>query len=60
MPPFIWPPFEVPEIRNETGEGIIQEYQSFWDMVSYLGAGLIVVPMVGLLENMTTCKAFGK
>lgn len=58
MPPVSWPPFEVPEIRDETSGEILQEYESFWDMVNYIGAGLVVVPLVGLLENMNTCKTF--
>lgn len=59
MPPLITPPFHVPEIRDEDGT-IIQEYQSFWQMVQYLGPGLVIVPLIGLLENMSICKAFGE
>jgi len=29
-------------------------------MVSHLGSGLIVIPLIALLENIAVCKAFGK
>ncbi|XP_063230914.1 sodium-independent sulfate anion transporter-like isoform X2 [Bacillus rossius redtenbacheri] len=31
---------------------------SFLDMASSLGSGLLVLPLVGLLENIAVCKAF--
>lgn len=60
LPPFALPPFSIPEIRNETTGEILQEAESFMDMISYIGAGIIVVPLVGLLENMNACKTFGE
>lgn len=59
LPTFGPPPFSIPEIRNETGH-VIQEYESFFDMISFLGSGIIVIPLIALLENMAICKAFGK
>lgn len=55
-----WPPFSIPQIVNETSGEITEEYESFWDMISYLGTGIVVVPFVGLLENMNAVKTFGK
>lgn len=45
------PPFSV--THNNTTE-------TFMDMVSNLGSGIIVVPLIALLENIAICKAFGK
>lgn len=58
LPAVQLPPFSIPEIRdNVTGE-ILQEGESFTEMVSSLGSGLIVVPLIALLENIAICKAF--
>lgn len=59
LPSFGLPPFSVPEIRDENGT-VTQEYEGFFDMLSYLGSGIIVVPLIALLENMSICKAFGE
>lgn len=58
LPSFSLPPFSIPEIRNETTGEIFQEYESFFDMISYLGAGLVLVPLIGALENISVCRAF--
>ncbi|EDV91409.1 sodium-independent sulfate anion transporter [Drosophila grimshawi] len=34
--------------------------ESFFDMVHSLGYGLIIVPIIALLENVAVCKAFAK
>lgn len=60
LPSFQAPPFSVPEIRNETSGEIIQEAESFGDMLSNMGSGLIVIPLIALLENIAICKAFGE
>lgn len=57
LPKFQMPPFSIPEVRNETG-AIIQAGESFSEMVSSLGSGLVVVPLIALLENIAICKAF--
>lgn len=31
----------------------------FLEMIRKLGSGVIVVPLVGVLENIAICKAFG-
>nr|CAH7755569.1 unnamed protein product [Callosobruchus chinensis] len=33
---------------------------TFFDMVTQLGSGIIVVPLIGILENIAVCKAFCK
>lgn len=47
LPTFQMPSFSVPE-TNET----------FSDMVASMGSGLIVVPLIALMENIAICKAF--
>lgn len=51
LPDFQPPPFLVSR-ENST--------ETFLDMVSNLGSGIIVVPLIALLENIAICKAFGK
>lgn len=58
LPPVMLPPFSIPEIKNETTGEIVQAGESFSEMVSSLGSGLIVVPLIALLENIAICKAF--
>lgn len=58
LPQIQMPPFSIPEIRNETTGEIIQAAESFSEMISSLGSGLIVVPLIALLENIAICKAF--
>lgn len=45
------PPFSV--TRGNTTE-------NFMDMMSNIGSGIIVVPLIALLENIAICKAFGE
>ncbi|XP_059619978.1 sodium-independent sulfate anion transporter-like [Phlebotomus argentipes] len=56
LPAFQAPPFSIPAVTN--GTEILQEEESFTEMVSNLGSGLIVIPLIALLENMAICKAF--
>ncbi|EDW84474.1 uncharacterized protein Dwil_GK13120 [Drosophila willistoni] len=58
MPTFQPPPFHMDPVVNETTGEILQDAQSFWDMVSTLGSGLIVVPLIALLETMAVVQAF--
>lgn len=60
MPEFQFPPFSIPDIRNETTGEIIQKGETFSEMVSAMGSSLIVIPLIALLENISVCKAFGK
>ncbi|KAH8381618.1 hypothetical protein KR093_009534 [Drosophila rubida] len=58
LPEFRPPPFHMDAVYNETSGEIVMEAQSFWDMVSTLGSGLIVVPLIALLETMAVVQAF--
>ncbi|XP_030370052.1 sodium-independent sulfate anion transporter [Scaptodrosophila lebanonensis] len=58
MPSFEPPPFSTPDVYNETTGELLQEGQSFWEMASILGSGLIVVPLIALLETMAVVQAF--
>lgn len=48
LPTFQAPPFSMQPESEET----------FMDMVSSMGSGLIVVPLIALMENISICKAF--
>lgn len=50
LPPLGPPPFTT-SIANRT--------YSFPEMVGELGAGILVVPLVGVLANVAIAKAFG-
>ncbi|KAJ3645328.1 hypothetical protein Zmor_022994 [Zophobas morio] len=47
------PPFGYTEDKN--GTTITHD---LWDMMSNLGSGIVVVPLIGLLEDIAICKAF--
>lgn len=47
------PPFGYTSEVNGT-----EVHLSFFDMVSNLGTGIIVVPLIGILETIAICKAF--
>ncbi|XP_053970200.1 sodium-independent sulfate anion transporter [Anastrepha ludens] len=61
LPEFGPPPFSIEETpANSTiGEPAV-EAESFMEMVSNIGYGLMIVPLVALLENIAVCKAFAK
>lgn len=55
------PPFSMTTITTNSTDGILVEtHESFTEMVGSLGSGLIVVPLIALLENMAVVQAFGK
>lgn len=58
LPAFQIPPFSIPAVVNETTGEIIEEGLSFMDLISELGSGLVVIPLIALLENIAICKAF--
>lgn len=60
MPQFTVPPFSIDPLKNETTGEIIREGKSFNGLVSEMGSSLIVIPLIALLENMSTCKSFGE
>lgn len=49
------PPFGYTTESNGTLQTV-----STIEMISNLGSGIIVVPLIGLLENIAICKAFGE
>ncbi|XP_053688571.1 sodium-independent sulfate anion transporter [Sabethes cyaneus] len=53
MPSFEVPPFSLN--GNQTSSG---REETFSEVVSSLGSGLIVVPLIALMENIAICKAF--
>lgn len=58
LPAFRIPPFSIEDHVNETTGEIIHEGMGFTQMISEIGSGLIVIPLIALLENIAICKAF--
>lgn len=55
LPSLQLPPFSLS--ANETSNGL---GQGFVEMVHSMGSGLVVIPLISLMENIAICKAFGK
>lgn len=55
IPPGL-PSLALPPFSTTRGNDTL----SFIDMASELGSGIIVLPLVALLENIAICKAFGE
>lgn len=53
LPDFAVPPMSIP--GNGTAE---VPGESFWQMISSMQSGLIVVPLIALMENIAICKTF--
>ncbi|KAJ3624013.1 hypothetical protein MTP99_017671 [Tenebrio molitor] len=47
------PPFGFTETKNGTVLSV-----DVWEMISDLGSGIIVVPLIAILEDISICKAF--
>ncbi|XP_067617110.1 sodium-independent sulfate anion transporter [Eurosta solidaginis] len=58
LPSFKVPPFSETTYTNTTSGEVIEKRENFVDMVSSLGTGLIVVPLISLLENTALVQAF--
>ncbi|XP_011192448.1 sodium-independent sulfate anion transporter [Zeugodacus cucurbitae] len=58
LPEFKVPAFSTTTFTNTTSGELIEMHESFIDMVSSLGAGLIVIPLVSLLETTALIQAF--
>lgn len=54
------PDFQVPKFSLSANESSTGQEQSFVHVLSSFGSGLIVVPLIGLMENIAICKAFGE
>lgn len=55
LPSVQWPPTSLS--ANETADG---NPQGFVDMVHSIGSGLIVIPLISLMESIAIAKAFGE
>ncbi|XP_060654576.1 sodium-independent sulfate anion transporter-like [Drosophila nasuta] len=61
LPSLALPPFSVePQPGNATAGIPAVPGETFLEMVQSLGYGLIVVPLIALLESVSVCKAFAK
>ncbi|KAH8332562.1 hypothetical protein KR074_005603 [Drosophila pseudoananassae] len=61
MPSFSLPPFSIEaQPGNETAGIPPVPGQNFLQMVQSMGYGLVIVPLMALLETMSVCKAFAK
>ncbi|XP_075147840.1 epidermal stripes and patches isoform X1 [Haematobia irritans] len=52
------PTFALPPIHLNVNQTIAGKEESFVDMVRSMGSGLIVIPLISLMENIAICKAF--
>lgn len=59
VPPGL-PAIQPPVFSLSANESSTGNPESFVDIVSSMGSGLIVVPLISLMENIAICKAFGK
>lgn len=50
--PYGLPRFDWPEFSNKD--------KSFLDIIFVMGSGIIVLPLISLLEDISLCKLFGK
>lgn len=56
LPEFRFPLFNIPETKNETGF-VIQQGETFWEMISFMNIGLLAVPLIALIETMSINKS---
>ncbi|ALC38932.1 CG9702 [Drosophila busckii] len=61
LPSVAWPPFSIePQPGNATAGIAPVPGENLLEMLQSLGSGLIIVPLIALLENVSVCKAFAK
>lgn len=61
LPTLALPPFSIePQPGNATAGIAPVPGETFLEMVHNLGYGLLIVPLIALLENASVCKAFAK
>ncbi|XP_037911072.1 sodium-independent sulfate anion transporter [Hermetia illucens] len=53
LPTFQLPPFSLSANESSTGKE-----ESFSDMVYSMGSGIVVIPLISLMETIAICKAF--
>lgn len=53
------PTFQPPQFSDTNNNNGTEETISFVTMLENLSSGIVVVPLVGLLEDIAICKAFG-
>ncbi|XP_017470317.1 PREDICTED: sodium-independent sulfate anion transporter-like isoform X1 [Rhagoletis zephyria] len=58
LPELKMPEFFIDTFTNTTSGELVQTHENFIDMVSSLGAGLIVIPLVSLLETTALIQTF--
>lgn len=54
------PSFALPPIHINGNDTFTGKEETFVEMVKGMGSGLIVIPLISLMENIAICKAFGK
>ena len=64
LPAFQPPPFSIAvNVSSEAEHGLEaiweMKYFGFGDMVSTLGAAIIIIPVIAILESVAIAKAFG-
>ncbi|KAI8130401.1 hypothetical protein FF38_06165 [Lucilia cuprina] len=52
------PSFALPPTHLKANDTITGKEETFFQMVHSMGSGLIVVPLISLMENIAICKAF--
>ncbi|XP_064550081.1 sodium-independent sulfate anion transporter [Drosophila montana] len=61
LPTLSWPNFTIEAQPGNATAGIpAVPGETFFEMVHSLGYGLVIVPIIALLENVSVCKAFAK
>ena len=65
LPDFKAPPFSLElnltrELDNGTMSYAEMKYFGFGEMVSTLGAAIIIIPVIAILESVAIAKAFGE
>ena len=65
LPDFQAPPFSLElDLTHEFDNGTISnsemKYFGFGDMISTLGAAIIIIPVIAILESVAIAKAFGE
>lgn len=61
FPPIEFPSFSIPAANISNVEAVdVVEDESFWHLLQEFGTGLLVIPLISLLETIAVCRTFGK